>query len=135
MDVDEDARPASMDLRVSLGQQTLPDVLSRVWTNREIRVERQDEDLFSRPPSPVPDLFESSMEQDLNRDEVELSDLSTESEEEEPRTSVHLTATQRLNTEFELQAARAGMCACYLKPNDTLLTRRTSSTATGPKRP
>ena len=41
---------------------------------------------------------------------VELSDLTSESEEEGPRTVVDLTATQQPNTEFEPQAARAGMC-------------------------
>jgi len=61
----------------------LPDALSHVWANRENRPERQDEDLFSsRSPSPPLESFESGGGQDLNDDEVELSDLSSESEEE-----------------------------------------------------
>ena len=86
-------------------------------------MERQDEDLFSRSPSPLPAISsESDNEQDLNdghnSDEVELSDFSTE---EEPRTSVHLTAIQQLNTGFEIQAARAGMWDCHLRLNEVLL--------------
>jgi len=97
--------PAYPPMFSSTNLVTLPDALSHVWANRENRPERQDEDLFSSgPPSPVLESFESG---DL--DEVELSDLSSESEEES-RTSVHLTATQQLSTGFELQAARAGMC-------------------------
>lgn len=91
------------DLRV------LSSAVARVWTNRESRVERQDEDLFSRPPSPLHDTFGPDSWRSLADDEVELSDVSTESEEEGPKTSVQVTAVQRLDTEFELQAARAGM--------------------------
>ena len=97
-----------------------PDLLAHVWANRESRVERQDEDLFSRPPSPLPDLIGLGMGQDFDDDEAQLSDFSTENEEE-PRTSARLTATQRLNTDFELQAARAGMCAFLLNANSQSL--------------
>lgn len=103
----------SMDVERDLDEThnliNLPDVLSRVWANREGRVEHQDEDLFSRPSSPLPGLSESGEGAGLDEEEVEVSDLSSESEGEEPRTSIQLTATQRLNTGFELQAARAGM--------------------------
>jgi len=131
MDTNEDGVPGSAEFLVVplVDPLTLPDVLSRVWANRENRAERQDEDLFSRPPSPLLELSEPDNEQDPDG-EVELSDLSAESEEEEPQTSVHLTATQRLNTQFELQAARAGMCDCYLGFS-VLLTLRNSSKATG----
>jgi hypothetical protein len=104
MDVGKDDSPAT----------DLPDILSHVWANREGRVERQDEDLFSRPLSPLPGVFQSGEGQDLDDIEVELSDPSSESEVEEPQASVHLTATQQLNAQFGLQAARAGACDCYL---------------------
>ena len=117
MDVDENEVQGSLGRPTSptTSPQTPPDILSRVWTNREGRVERQDENLFSRSPSPLPGSLESGGGQGLNDDEVELSDLSSESEEEEPQTSVHLTATRQLDTEFELQAARAGMCSRFLR--------------------
>ena len=114
MDVDEDETQSSVHQPISPSgdPRNLPDIIAHARTNRETRVENQDEDLFSRSPSPVPGSLESGKERNLDDDEVELSDLS-ESEEEEPPASVHLTAMQQLNVDFELQAARAGMWHSY----------------------
>ena len=106
MDASEDRVPGPANLPM------LPDILSHVWVTRENRLECQDEDLFSRLLLPLPE-FESSGGQDLNGNEAGLEDLDSESEEES-QTSVHITASQQLNTEFELQAARAGMCSQLL---------------------
>jgi hypothetical protein len=131
MEIDEDQMQSFTNHPISpvtTDPSALPDIVSHVWTNREGRLEHQDEDLFSRSPSPLSGLLETCGGQGLSDDDIELS-------EEEPLTSVHLPATQLLNMEFELQAARAGMCDCNFRVHDALLMLETSSQAPGSRGP
>ena len=82
------------------------DPLTRVWTDRAGRREREDEDLVSEPNSPVAseDEDETGDDEDLDHEEPDFT-----SDDEGPPAHIEIPAGEQITADFQLHAAKAGM--------------------------
>jgi hypothetical protein len=88
--------------------------LTRIWTNRASRHEREDEDLVSEPGSP-----ESSEDEDENDGSLDADEPAFLTDDEEPPVHVEISARDQLTADFQLRATRAGMLLITIIPFQT----------------